>query len=79
MYLLLAFTYQWMIWHLPLLTPFSTINNMLISVKRFDFALVDFHAPGHANSSEERNWAESSSYILRHVFWKFSNTSADNK
>ena len=47
------------------LTPFSTINNISISVKRSNFTLVFLKAAYHANSGAEENFAGSSSYILR--------------
>ena len=57
---------------------FFTNNNISISVNRFHFISVFFKAPCHANSGELRKRAESNSYILRDIFWKFSNTSASN-
>ena len=58
--------------------PFSTINNILISVKRSNFTLVSFEAACHANPGTEGNFAESSFYISRHIFRKFSNTLSNN-
>ena len=63
---------------IPLLIPFSAINNISLSVKRSNFTLVVFKAACHANSGAERNFAGSSSYILRHILLKFSNTSANS-
>ena len=60
------------------LTPFSTINNISISVKRSNFTLVFSKAAYHANPGAEENFAGSSSYILRHISLKFSYTSANN-
>ena len=37
MHLLLAFSYRWIAWHSPFLIPFSTINNISISVNRPNF------------------------------------------
>ena len=51
------------------------INNILISVKRSNFTLVFFKTASHGHQGAERNFAESSLYILRHIFRKFSNTS----
>ena len=57
---------------------FSAINNASISVKRSNFTLVLFKAAFHAKTGAVRKRAGSSSYILRHIFLKFSNTSASN-
>ena len=56
----------------------DTINNILISVKRSNFTLVFFKAACYANAGAEKNRAGSSSYIIRHISLKFSNTSANN-
>ena len=40
--------------------------------------MVFFKAACHANPGGEINFEGSSSYILRHIFLKFSNTSANN-
>ena len=50
---------------------------MSISVKISNFTLV-FFKDDNANPGAERNFAESSFYILRHIFPKFSNTSVNN-
>ena len=47
-------------------------------VKRPDYSLVFFKAARHANPRPERNFEGSSSYNLRHIFLKFSTTSANN-
>ena len=60
------------------LIPFSTIENILILVKRSHFTLVFFKAAFHANPEAERHFAGSSAYILRYLFLKFSNTLANN-
>ena len=49
------------------LIPFSTINKILISIERSNFGLVFLKADDHANA-----------YYSRHIFPKFSNTSAEN-
>ena len=64
--------------HIPPLIPYSTSDNILISVKRYDFTFVFFKAAYHAEPDTVRQWVESSSYILRDVTWKLSNTSGDN-
>ena len=58
MYFLLAFVNQEIESHIPPLTPFSTINNILMSVKRSIFTLVFFKAACHANPGAERNFAD---------------------
>ena len=63
---------------MPSLLPFSTNNNILISPKRSNFILAFFNAACHANSGAQRNFAGSSLHILRHIFFKFLNTSANN-
>ena len=50
----------------------------MIPVKRSNFTLVFFKAAFHANPGAERNFAGSISYFLRHIFQKFSKTSANN-
>ena len=71
MYLLLAFAYHYTEWHIPPLIPFSTINNISMSVKRSRFTLVFFKVACHANPGAERNFAGSSLYILIHIFLIF--------
>ena len=78
MYLLLAFAYWYIEWHILPLITFSTINNTLMPIKRFYFALVLFEAAFHANPGAEKIFAGSSSYILIHMFLKFSKTSSNN-
>ena len=78
MYLLLAFAYLYKEWHIPPLIPFSTIDNLSISVKRCNFTLVFSEAAYHGNAGPERNFARSSSYILIPIFLKVLNTSANN-
>ena len=57
---------------------FSIINSISASGKRSNFILVLFTAAYHANPGAERKRVGSSSYFSRHIFWKFSNTSANN-
>ena len=80
MHLLLAFAYIFIILqHIHPLVAFSTIFfTIFISVKRSNFTLVFLKAVYHANAEDERQFAGSSSYILIHLFLKFSNTSANN-
>ena len=49
-----------------------------MSVKKSNFTLVSYKVAGHDNPGAERNFAGFSSYILRHVFLKFSNTLANS-
>ena len=58
MYSLLAFSYQKKEQYISALIPFSTINNISISVKRSNFTLVFFKADCHANPGAKRNFAE---------------------
>ena len=67
-----------MVGHIPPQTPFSTINNISISVKRSNFILVFLEAACHANPCAVRKRAGSSLYISRNIFPKFSNTSTNN-
>ena len=54
--------------HIFPLVSFSTINNTLTSIKKVNFTLVSFKDASHANYGIDRNFAGSSSYILRHIF-----------
>ena len=56
----------------------STINNILMSVTKSNFTLVFPKTACHAKPRAERNFAGSSQYISRHIFLRFSNTSANN-
>ena len=47
MYLLLAFIYQWIAWHIPPPIDFSTINNTSRLPKRSNFGWVTFKAACH--------------------------------
>ena len=78
MYLLLAVSYRLIAWHIPPLIPFCTVENLRISLKRSNFTLILFKVACHANRGAVRKQAGSNSYILRHLFRKFSNTSANN-
>ena len=62
----------------PPLIPFFTINNKSVSVKKSHFTLVLFKAACHANRGAVRKQAGSNSYISRHIFQNFSNTSTNN-
>ena len=75
---LLAFAYQQIECHIPPFMPFSVINNISLLDKISKFILVFYKAVSHTNPGAKRNFARSSSYILRHIFLKLSNTSANN-
>ena len=78
MYLLLAYLHINKYSDIPPPIHFPFINNISISIRRSNFTLVFFKAGYHANPGTERNFARSGSYILIHIFLKFSNTSASN-
>ena len=75
---IISFAYRWIAWHISLLIPFSTINSILMSFIRSTFALVLFKVTCNANPGVVRKRAGSSSYISRHIFRNFSDTSASN-
>ena len=50
MYLLPAFLYQQIAWHIPPLTTFYTINNLLILFKRSNFTLIFLNAACNGNA-----------------------------
>ena len=75
MFLLLAVAYLQIDWHIPLLIPFSTINNISTSIIRSDLTLI---LSCHANAGAGRIFVGWSLYLLRYTFLKFSNTSANN-
>ena len=57
---------------------FIRVNNTYVSVNRSSFTFVFFKSPCHGNLSAVIKQGGSSSYISRHIFRKFSNTSASN-
>ena len=65
MYLLLAFPYWEIEWHIPPQIPFFTINNISISVISSNFTLVFVKATYHANPGTVIKRAGSSSYIFK--------------
>ena len=67
MYLLLAFAYRQIEWHIPPLILFSTINNITKSVQKSNFTLVFFKAACHGNPE---HFAGSISNILKNMFLK---------
>ena len=62
---------------IPPLAPFSTINNIFISVKITNFTLVFLKAACHAKPEAQIKFARSSSYIPMYIFWKFWDTSGN--
>ena len=76
-FIFITIYHVFVIWHILPFILFSTINSILISVKRFSFILVFFKATCHANPATEIYFAGSRSYSLRHIFLKFSNTSSN--
>ena len=78
MHLLIAFTYQVIVWHVPTLIPFSTINNISMSVNSSNFTSVFSKADYYVDPGSVRKRAGSNSYISRHIFRKFSNTLGNN-
>ena len=70
MYLFLVSTST--VWHIPPLIPFSNINNIPISIKRFYFILVFFKVICPANSGAAGNQAGSSSYIFQKTYFESS-------
>ena len=78
MHLLFAFAYLFIAWHIPPLIPFSTINNISISVNNPNFTPVYFKQACYSNPGADGKWARSSSRISIHVFLKFSNPSASS-
>ena len=65
-------------WHIPLLIPISSNKNIFISVNRSNFTLACLKTAYHTNSRTEKNLAGSRSYILRQIFQKLLNTSAND-
>ena len=57
---------------------FFTINNISLLLLHLILFFFHFSTPCHAISVAIRTQAGSSSYISRHIFWKFSNTSPSN-
>ena len=58
--------------------PFSTINNISISVERSSFTLIFLKAAYNTNPELEISFSGSCSYVLRHILIKFSNTLTNN-
>ena len=65
-------------YHILPLIAFSTANNILIPLKRSNFNLVFFRTACHANPGADIKFTGSSLCISRHIFRKFSNSSANN-
>ena len=58
--------------------PISVISIISQSVNSSNFTPVLFRQACHANQDADTKYTGSSSYILRHIFLKFSNISASN-
>ena len=58
--------------------PFSSINNISISVNNSNSTSGFFKQAYHANPCADKKWGGSSSYISTHLFLKFSNISTGN-
>ena len=69
MYLFLAFTCQWIVWHIEPLIPFSTITNISISVNVSYFTLVFFKDDCHGNPGAGRKWAVN---VINVILFSFS-------
>ena len=79
MYLLFALAYLYTALHIPLLVPSTTIITISLSVNNSNFTSVVFKQACHDNPGADKKYAGSSSYISKHLFLKFSNTSASNE
>lgn len=71
MYLLLAFVYQCMAWHITPVMLLSTISSISRSVSNSNFFSCFFRHVCYNNPGADKNYAESSSYISMHCrrFW----------
>ena len=54
---LLVFTYLLTNWHIPLLIPFSTINDISMFVNSSNFTSFFFKVASNANHGTDRNFA----------------------
>ena len=70
-YLLFAFAYLYILWHISPLIPFSVIINKSLFSNNSNSAPAVF---SHVNPGPDKKWAVSSSYILIYLFIKCSNT-----
>ena len=77
-YLLFALAHLCTARHIPHRMPFSTINNISISVNNYNSTPVFFKQVCHANPGADKKWAGSRSKNSIHLFPKFSNTSGSN-
>ena len=75
-YLLFAFEYLCVAWHIPPLIPFST--SLAYHYLLIILIYVFFKQACHANPGADKKWTGSSCYISIHLFVKLSNTSASN-
>ena len=77
-YLLFALAYLCVAWQIPPLVLFSIINSISISVNNSNSTHVVFKQACHANPGADTKYTGSGLYFSRHVFLKFSYTSASN-
>ena len=60
MHLLVAFAYPWMVWHTPLLLPFSIIDNTSTSAQWSNFTFVFFKTACYTNPGAVKKQVRSS-------------------
>ena len=77
-YLLLPFAYLCIAWYIAPFIPFSTIINILLFANNSNFNLHILNKLAMLIQVQIKKWAESSAYVLIHLFLKLSNTSAIN-
>ena len=78
LYLFFAVAYRCIVWHIPPLIYFSTINNISILANNSNSTSVFLKHACHGNPGADKQWAGSSSYISMHLFSKLSNTFVSN-
>ena len=76
--MLFALAYFYTPLHIPPLIPFSTIDNISLSVDNSNFTPAFFKQACHANPGADKKWAGSSPYISIHLSLKFYKSSARN-
>ena len=72
------YSYLCVAWQIPPIVPFSIINSISVSVNNSNSTPVFFKQAYHANPGADTKNIGSSSYFSRHIFLKFSYTSASN-
>ena len=76
--LMFAVAFRCIVWHISSVIPFSTFNEISISVNNCNFTIVFFKNACHNNPGADKKWAGSSSYIPISLLRTFSNTFASN-